>query len=385
MAPFSFKGNSKRAGMKTAILQFLILLLLHSFGWGQSSVGLKKELISLTDEYLKINPEASGVMAAVDYPEVLNWKYSVGYVSQKNKKKLQGEELFIAASVTKTFVAVCILQLEEEGLLSIEDKVIRYLDEQTIKELTKIGERSYEKDLTVEHLLRHTSGINDYLNNGQVHLDAYENEPNRKYSLKERIDIAIKLTPSSNKLGKYRYSNTNYILLGMIAEKIEKKTIADIIEDRIVKPLGLQNTSLQPTDKVLPNMLNGYYTDWDLTSFTLNFNFMNSAGGILTNIDDLLLFGQGLFRGNLFGSKTTLNKMLDFKKGYGLGVMRFDKSSKTGNIMGHSGFDPGYSCYLAYMEKQDATIVTVINQSELKAIMPAFLVVKTVHTIKKSL
>ena len=371
--------------MKAVAIKFYFILILHSLAWSQSEEGLKEELISLTDEYLKINPEASGVVAAVDYPEVLNWKYSVGHVSQKKAEKLQGNELFIAASITKTFVAVCILQLEEEGLLSLEDKVIQYVDEQTITALTKFEEKSFEKELTLEHLLRHTSGINDYLNKGQVHLDGYKNEPDRQYSLQERIDMALKLTPSINKLGKYNYSNTNYILLGMIAEKVENKTIADIIDNRIVKPLALQNTSLQPSKEQLQNMLKGYYTDWDLTSFTLNFNFMNSAGGILTDVKDLMLFSQGLFRGKLFRSKATLDKMLNFKKGYGLGVMLFDKSGKTGKIMGHSGFDPGYTCYLIYLEKQDATIVTVINQSELKVVMPAFLIVKTVQAIKKSL
>jgi len=371
--------------MRITLLKFCILFFLHSFIWSQSSEELKEELISLTDEYLKINPEASGVMTAVDYPEVLDWKYSVGHIDQKKDEKLQGNELFIAASITKTFVAVCILQLEEEGLVSLEDKVTQYLDKQTIAALTKFEGKSYEKELTLEHLLRHTSGINDYLNKGQVHLDAYINEPDRKYSLQERIDIALKLTPSTNKLGKYHYSNTNYILLGLIAEKVENKTIADIIDNRIVKPLKLQNTSLQPSEDIRPRMLKGYYTDWDLTSFTLNFNFMNPAGGILTNVNDLLLFSQGLFRGKLFRSKVTLDKMLNFKKGYGLGVMLFDKSGKTGKIMGHSGFDPGYTCYLIYLEKQDATVVTVINQSELKVVMPAFLIVKTVHAIKKSL
>lgn len=371
--------------MKIVSLKFFVLFFLPSLVWNQSSDELKEELISLTEEYLKINPEASGVIAAVDYPEVLDWKYSVGHVGQENEKKVQGNELFIAASITKTFVAVCILQLEEEGLLSLENKVIQYLDEQTIAALTKFQGKSYEKELTLEHLLRHTSGINDYLNKGQVHLDAYKNEPDWQYSLQERIDIALKLTPSINKLGKYKYSNTNYILLGMIAEKVENKTIADIIDDRIIEPLELQNTTLQPSKGRLPNMLKGYYTNWDLTSFTLNFNFMNSAGGILTNVEDLVLFSQGLFSGKLFRSKATLERMLEFKKGYGLGVMLFDKSGRTGKIMGHSGFDPGYTCYLIYMEKQDTTIVTVINQSELKVVMPAFLIVKTVHAIKKGL
>ncbi len=373
--------------MKMIVLKIccFIFLFINGLVSCQTPEALKEELISLTDEYLKVNSEASGVIAAVDYPNALNWKYSVGHVGLDKEKKLQGDELFIAASITKIFVAVCILQMEEEGLLFLQDKAIKYLDEQMIKELTTFDGKTYEKELTLEHLLRHTSGIADYLNKGQVHLDALKNEPERKYSLQDRIDIALKVTPSVNKLGKYNYSNTNYILLGMIAEKVQKKNIADIIDNRIVKPLALKNTSLQPSAQVLPMMFKGYYTDWELTEFTLNFNHMNSAGGILTNIDDLLLFGQAAFSGKLFKSKTTLDKMLDFEKGYGLGVMLYDTSRKTGKIMGHSGFDPGYSCYLAYLENQNATIVTVINQSELKVVMPAFLIVKTVDRIKKSL
>ncbi|WP_299531764.1 serine hydrolase [Ulvibacterium sp.] len=349
------------------------------------SESLQKELMALTDEYLRINPEASGVIASVSYPNATNWKYSPGHVGRDGNTPLSGNEKFIAASITKTFVAACILQQEEEGLLSLDDKVIQYLDESTIKNLTEYNGKSYEQELTLEHLLRHTSGIFDYLNKGQVHLNGYENDPEREYTLQERIDFALELGAATHKLGKYGYSNTNYILLGMIAEKVDNANIADIIERRIIVPLGLKNTSLQPSDDVIPQMFKGYYTDWDLTKFTLHFNKMNPAGGILTTTDDLTVFAQGLFRGKLFKSEATLPKMLDFKKGYGLGVMLFDKSKRTGRVMGHSGFDPGYTCYLTYLENQDITVVTVINQSELVVTMPAFLIVKIVHLLKTGL
>ncbi|WP_422081443.1 serine hydrolase domain-containing protein [Ulvibacterium sp.] len=349
------------------------------------SESLQKELMSLTDEYLRINPEASGVIASVSYPNAADWKYSTGNVGRDGDTPLSGDERFIAASITKTFVAACILQLEEEGHLSLNDKVIQYLDESTIKKLTEYHGKSYEQELTVEHLLRHTSGIFDYLNKGQVHLNGYKNQPEREYTLQERVDFALELGVATHKPGKYGYSNTNYILLGMIAEKVDNATIADIIERRITIPLGLKNTSLQPSDDVVPQMFKGYYTDWDLTRFTLHFNKMNPAGGVLTNTDDLTVFAQELFRGTLFKSRETLQKMLDFKKGYGLGVMLFDKSKKTGRVMGHSGFDPGYTCYLAYLEDLDITVVTVINQSELVVKMPAFLIVKIVHLLKTGL
>lgn len=214
------------------------------------SESLHKEFISLTDEYLRINPEASGVIASVSYPNGADWKYSTGSTGRDGDTPLSGSERFIAASITKTFMATCILQQQEEGLLSLNDKVIQYLDESMIKKLTEYNGKSYERELTVEHLLRHTSGIFDYLNKGQVHLNGYKSQPEREYSLQERIDFALELGTATHKLGKYGYSNTNYILLGMIAEKVDKATIADVIERRIIVPLGLKNTSLQPLSAV---------------------------------------------------------------------------------------------------------------------------------------
>ncbi len=365
-------------------LKFLLLFFILFTSYSYTQIN-RDSLAAIADEYLKINTEASGVITAVSVPGNTNWKYNKGHVSLSKEKKLQGNEQFIAASITKTFIAVCILQQEEEGLLSITDKVIDHLDLQMIRGLTNFKGKSYENELTIEHLLRHTSGIFDYLNEGQVHLEAYKNTPQKTYSLEDRIDIALEVGNAVSKPGKYHYSNTNYILLGMIAELADKKDIDKILDQRVVRPLGLKNTSLNPSAEHIPFMMKGYYTDWDLTSFTLHFNKQNAAGGILTTVDDLLLFGQGVFQGKLFKRQSTLDKMLDFEKGYGLGVMQYEKTKKTGRVMGHSGFDPGYTCYLAYLEKPGITVVTVINQSELRVVMPAFLIVKTVQLLKNSL
>ncbi|WP_350287715.1 serine hydrolase domain-containing protein [uncultured Croceitalea sp.] len=376
--------------MYQSILRAITACLLLSFNlcFTQSTEVLKnlqRDFTSITDEYLNINPEATGVMSSVHFPNHPIWKYNLGYVGREKQKRLTGNELFIAASITKTFVAACILQLEEEGLLSIDDKVIKYIDADTMKMLTAFKGKSYKKKVTIKHLLNHTSGIVDYLNNGQVHLDAYTNRPTKNYSLQERLNFAILHGKAAVKMGKYHYSNTNYILLGLIAEHVENNTIANIVQERIIIPLGLKNTSLNPSSKSSTKMFKGYYKDWDLTTFTLEFNKMNPAGGILTNVDDLRLFAKALFEGRLFRSPATLNKMLEFQAGYGLGVMLFEKSKKTGRVFGHSGFDPGYTTYLIYLEDLDTTIITVINQSELRVKMPAFLVVKLVAAIKKAL
>ncbi|MEO0572868.1 MAG: serine hydrolase domain-containing protein [Bacteroidota bacterium] len=370
--------------------QFLIVLALGiaSVSCSQSpkeKVDLTHQLKQLTNEYLALNEEASGAMLRVHQPGKLDLGYSVGFKGIQKKERLSGKEPFIAASITKTFIAVCLLKLVEEGRLHLEDKVIKYIDGSIIEKLTKYEGKSYEHQLTIEHLLRHRSGIHDYLNKGQVHLDGYKERPHKNYSLEDRLDIALSNGTAVNKINTYFYSNTNYILLGMIIEKIEKRAIDEVVKTRICDPLGLDNTTLNPSSTVVQTMWRGYYTDWDLTSFTLEFNKGNPAGGILTTADDLIKFGQGLFNGILFQDRDSLKLMLDFQKGYGLGLMLFDKSRKTGKIVGHSGFDPGYTCYLIHLETPNITLVTAINQSELKVKMPAFLPVKAVAAIKKAM
>ncbi len=372
--------------MKNRLQLLLVACALGLLYFGQAQQLPKSEnLEALADEYLQVNPEASGVIAAIGSSRSESWKYSKGHKGFEREIPLSGEEAFIAASITKTFVAVCILQLEEEGKLSISDKVIQYLDKEKLRRLSLYKGTSYENKITVEHLLRHTSGIFDYLNETQTHLEAYKSHPERTYTLEDRLAIALDVGSATNRPGEYHYSNTNYILLGMILEKLEQKDIASVIEERIILPLSLKNTSLQPKEEILPKMIKGYYTDWDLTHFTYYFNRQNPAGGILTNVDDLLIFGNAVFSGKLFKKPETLEKMLDFQKGYGLGVMQFEKNRKTGRVIGHSGFDPGYTCYLAYVEKPQLTVVTVVNQSELRVNMPAFLIVKMVHLIKERL
>ncbi len=386
------KTDTVRRGplrLQTLVLSFF-LFAFFGVGCSQKITSkdiLKEEIISLSDEYLRLHQQASGGITRISYHDSLEFVYAYGYNGQDRVEALHGDELFIAASITKTFLAVCILQQMEEKLLALDDKVANYIDKDILKKLTLYKGRSYENELTIAHLLRHQSGIVDYLNKGVVHLNGLNTTPNRNYTLKERLDYAIRIGENSavNTPGKYHYSNTNYILLGIIAEQLEQKAISQIFEERIIRPLGLANTSLHPENNSLEKMFRGYFEDRELTRFTMEFNKENPAGGILTNVDDLVIFGRAVFNGKLFKYDETLKKMLDFEGGYGLGVMQFEKSRKTGRVIGHSGFDPGYTSYLIYLEDVDACIVTVINQSELRVEMPAFLVVKIVAAFKKYL
>ena len=386
----SIKGKNWFQGKLLSLFSTTILFLLLGNVCAQnpkSSNEIREKVIELSNNYLKQNDYASGVITRISYPDSLEFTHTNGYKNKEEYNTLKGNEQFIAASITKTFVAVCILQQVEENLIALDDKVMNYVDKEVLRKLTTYKGRSYENELTVEHLLRHKSGIVDYLNQGEVHINGLNNEPNRSYTLQERLDFALELgdNTATNRLGKYNYSNTNYILLGIIAEKIDQMEISNIFQNRIIEALELKNTSLSPPDSVAKEMFNGYYEDRDLTEFTLAFNKDNPAAGVLTNVDDLVTFARAVFRGDLFKSDRTLELMLDFEDGYGLGIMKFGKSRKTGKIMGHSGYDPGYTSYLVYLENIDACIVTVINQSELRIEMPAYLVVKIVALLKEFL
>lgn len=342
----------------------------------------KDTAASYSRQYLAFNPEASAVLLSISFAGDSSWYFAEGVTRQKGSTSATSSNRFMAASITKTFVATVILKLEEEGRLALSDLANTYLDSEMLRSLTTYKGRSYEEKITIENLLRHTSGIQDYLNEGKVHLNGYENDPYKKYVAHERVDLAVEMGEAVSKPGKYHYSNTNYILLGMIAEQILKKDIATILNEYIFDPLSLGATTLAMTEQDSVDMIHGYYTDWDLTRFVLNFNRMNAAGGLLTNQKDLITFMHALFRGELFQKSGTLSKMLDFQKGYGLGVLLYEKSAKLGRVYGHSGFDPGYTTYLAYIESRDICIIATINQSELRVQKPAFLIYKLVQEFK---
>lgn len=259
---------------------------------------------------------------------------------------------FRMGSNTKTFTAVVVLQLVGERRLSLDDKVDKHLPG-VVK-----GNGHDGRQITVRQLLQHTSGIFNYTNDFPAFesYDAYLAHRFDHYDAEDLVAIAMKHPPYFKPGTSWEYSNTNYILAGMIVERVTGRTWAAEVRDRIVRPLGLTHTSY-PGDRVsLPRPHANGYQQWEpggaLTDTTLfNTTAAGAAGGMVTTPADLTRFWSALQKGKLLKPRqmaemhrtvlaTTMQEDLPGAR-YGLGIHYLP--NRCGGAWGHWGDVPGSS------------------------------------------
>jgi D-alanyl-D-alanine carboxypeptidase len=270
------------------------------------------------------------------------------------------------ASVTKPFVAVVALQLVQEGWLLLDHSVEHWLPG-----LVPGGER-----ITVRQLLNHTSGLGDYLTDAIVTRAA--SAPEHRWTPEELVAEGLRLPRlfAPGAAGRWSYSNTNYILLGMIIERVTRHPLELELRQRVIAPLGLRGTALAPASADPGDLAHGYVAGRDRTA--LNMSVAWAAGGISATVEDLARFTQGLMWGTLL-RPATLNTMLacestggawgvpDFT--YGLGIMRRTLPAvglppAARLALGHTGSLEGYRTSMWYFPGSGITIVAVFTRED---------------------
>lgn len=253
---------------------------------------------------------------------------------------MQPDHVFRLGSITKQFTAVAILQLVEAGKLQLDDDFTTYVP----------GVDTGGQKITLTHLLTHTSGLPDFTN-GQPYQKATRNDLTTA-----EILALIKGRPTEFPAGTdWRYSNTNYLLLGMVIEKVSGQSYAAYMQQYIFKPAGMTHTRYDDTSEVIPLRVPGYTSDAagkvrnaDYVSMSLP----QGAGGLISNVDDLWSWEQALAAGKLVSpallEKTyTAAKLADGRgTGYGfgraLGMMAgHELAQHGGGIQGFLTFEVG--------------------------------------------
>jgi len=284
--------------------------------------------------------------------------------------------LFNVGSVGKTFTATAILALEEDGKLSIKDPIGKHLE----------GIPDSWDNITIEHLLNHTSGIKDYCD-----------DFGGRYPLLPNIDRAVELTPeqyiemcTSNPLNfptgeRFAYSNSNYALLGFIIRKHIDTSMDEFMRKRVFEPAGMMDTRYEDAFELRPNRAKGYHKGENgPINGALISNFYSTIGdcGILTTGKDLAKWGPALVNGKVV-SKGQLEKMWtkhqlddgkqspeDFST-YGLGWQMDDVLGST--EYGHNGaLKKGYIGRYRYYPEFDLSIAVMINRWVAQDALPAF-------------
>ena len=308
-----------------------------------------------------------GLMLSIHNDEYGYTSYAEGFADLASKIKMRACHITRVGSTVKTFTAVSILLLQEEGKLGLDEKISRYLSNEQLEGLNNAHEA------TIRQLLQHSSGIYNYIQNLKFQT-ASLNDLLRTWKPEELLSYARGKDAYFNVGTDVKYSNTNYILLGMIIEKVTNKPFYEFFEDRIFEPLGMEFTQFAALNNVPSNIIQGYidlYSNLNLinTTYYSGWDYFTADGGLISNTYDLNIFMTKLFHGEILNenSMTELTNWMEpsepygdgFLTFYGLGIFKIETTFGPAYI--HSGDAIGYFASMVYFPNQDVTITWASN------------------------
>ncbi|WP_342543837.1 serine hydrolase domain-containing protein [Lysinibacillus sp. FSL K6-4013] len=262
-------------------------------------------------------------------------QFAVGTKNQYSELPVQIDSRYHSASIGKTMCATVFGILSDEGKINLNDKISSWLDDDILKGLFIVDGTDYSDQVTLKHLLSHTSGIGDYfegpVKSGKPMLEIISSNPDLLFTPEELIAFTRENQIPVGKPGQqFYYSDTGYILLGFILEAIEEKPYSAILEDRIFQPLGMTESYFMFYNDKPTDIIGIYMNEIDFS----NKNALSidwAGGGVVTTMNDLLTFMMALENGTIL-SDDVYSQMTDFSniytKGiyYGMGMMYFDFS-----------------------------------------------------------
>ena len=355
------------------IIHFIVVCLLAATvvsGQTTNTTALKTALQLKLDEWHKAG-SFPGATLGVVLPNGESFDLAVGFSDRENKTPMKATDRMPAGSVGKTFAAATAFQLIKEGKLNLDDKVEKYLGgEQWFPRLPNA------KDITVRQLMNHTSGLVRYEFKEQFTKDLTTN-PEKVWKPAELVSYLLDEKAPFEAGKGWDYSDTNYIVLGMIIEKVTGRKFYDEANRRLLKPLKLTDTIPQDGPR-LKGVVQGYAgpnnpfggTDAMLVNgkFTVNPQFEWTGGGYVSTAHDLARWAKMFYEGKAFSPDLlpqvvdgVAAPMLGRESKYGLGAII--RKTSIGTSYGHSGFFPGYMTDMMYFPEQKIAVAVQVNTS----------------------
>ena len=296
-----------------------------------------------------------GVIVAVWVPGKGTWIKGFGQSDVANGRGMSAEMPFRIGSLTKSFTATVILKLSDEGKLNLDDTIDKYITDPVIPNAGNI---------TIRQLASMTSGLFNYTED-MTFLVAVSQDPLRVWAPKELVTYAIAHSPYFAPGASYYYSNTNFILLGMIIEKVTGNSLASEIHDRIILPLHLSDTSFATSSAMPSGSSHGYAINDDGVSATdattLDPSLAWAAGANISTIYDLKKWIEAIGNGSLLSDAshtaqiTWVDEPGSQLSKYGLGIM------KLGNFIGHGGIITGFNSSMMYLPSNGSVFIVMEN------------------------
>jgi len=346
---------------KIVLLSILSLILLPgmlSIAAAQPASESEANLAKTIDETLtqtyKPNEPGASVIVVKDGKVILRKGY--GMANLELGVPVEPDMVFRLGSVTKQFTAVAILMLAERGKLSLDDDLTKFLPDYPTK-----GQK-----ISIEHLLTHTSGIKNYTS-----LPEWLAAWRKDVTVKEIVDL-FKDQPMDFAPGeKWSYSNSGYILLGAIIERVSGQTYQDFMQQNIFTPLGMKHSHYDNTARLIPRRVNGYsktsegYQNAAYLSMTQPF----SAGALMSSVDDLALWDGALYTEKLVKQESLkrawtphlLNNNKSAHYGYGWSMSAYESHP----IIEHSGGVNGFATYALRLPADRIFVAILTNRDSM--------------------
>lgn len=359
--------------MRKLIPFFVVCLLSTVVVCGQTSgnmTALENTLQLKLEEWHKAG-NFPGATLGVALPNGQSFGLAVGFSDRDTKTPMKPHDRLLAGSVGKTFAAATTLQLVKQGKINLDDKIEKYLGSEPW-----FARLPNAKDITVRQLMNHTSGLVRYEFKNEFTKDLTAN-PEKVWKPAELLAYLFD-TKAPFEAGKgWNYSDTNYIVLGMIIEKVTGRKFYDETNKRVLKPLKLTDTIPQDGAR-LKGVVQGYAgpnnqfggTDAMIVNgkFVINPQFEWTGGGYASTAHDLARWAKMYYEGKAFSPDLlpqvidgVAAPMLGRETKYGLAAII--RQTTAGTAYGHSGFFPGYMTDMMYFPEHKIGIAVQVNTS----------------------
>jgi D-alanyl-D-alanine carboxypeptidase len=313
-----------------------------------------------------------GIAAAIVFRDGSRWTGAAGLADVAAGIPVRPGTPFALASISKTFTAALILQLVSEGRLALTDSATDRL----------AGEPgvSIDRRITIAQLLDHTSGLRDYFLNARIEA-AFAANPDARWTAAQAMAFAGR--PLAAPGARFYYSNTNYLLLGRIAERVIGQPLGVALRERFFGPLGLLTASYQGLDQPFLPLARGYRFTTDrpdeppvllagttgVVPFSAAVTASGGAGSVAASATDVATWARALYSGRVLGLLTTATMLADAARptaldpqlpyGYGVQVLPIDGRPS----LGHSGRYLGARAVVRDFPLDGLTIAVLTNQS----------------------
>jgi D-alanyl-D-alanine carboxypeptidase len=327
--------------MKNFLFTLLATVLIQT-GFAQN---IDKTKLDQYFNALESNNKFMGSVAISQNGKIIYTKQT-GFSDVENKVKPNENTKYRIGSISKTFTTVLVFKAIEANKLKLTDKLNQYFPEVP-----------NANEITISNLLNHRSGIHNFTSD-----EEYKNWETKKTSEKELLATIVKGGSDFKPDSKASYSNSNYVLLTLILQKIYKKDYAQLLNQQIVQPLHLKNTyygkpaSIKDNESFSYSSQNGNWVKHTETDMSIPLG----AGAIVSTPSDLTLFSDALFSGKLVSSQN-LELMKTLKETYGMGLFQIPFNGKVG--YGHNGGIDDFRSSFSHFDDQNVTMALTSNGS----------------------